>query len=58
MSFTIHEPRTLTRCALRQSEAAEELRKDRDQFVRNVKTTMRGGILKQKRYDNVLASMH
>ena len=38
------------------SEAAEEMRRDRDQFLRNVRSTMRGGSLKGKRYDNVLAS--
>ncbi|KAI0095033.1 E2 ubiquitin-conjugating enzyme [Irpex rosettiformis] len=37
-------------------EAAEEMRRDRDQFLRNVRVTMRGGSLKGKRYDNVLAS--
>ena len=37
------------------AEAAEELRKDRDQFIRNVRATMRGGMLKKQQYDNVLA---
>ncbi|KAJ8588398.1 hypothetical protein M405DRAFT_793148 [Rhizopogon salebrosus TDB-379] len=35
-------------------EAAEELRKNREQFLHNVKTSMRGGILKGVSYNKVL----
>ncbi|THH33558.1 hypothetical protein EUX98_g679 [Antrodiella citrinella] len=34
-------------------EAAEELRKNRDQFLYNVKTSMRGGHIKGEQYDRV-----
>ncbi|TFL03549.1 E2 ubiquitin-conjugating enzyme [Pterulicium gracile] len=36
-------------------EAAEDLRSRRDQFLQNVKNSMRGGSLKGRQYDNVLA---
>jgi len=36
-------------------EAAEEMRKNRDQFLRNVATSMRGGSVKGVVFDNVLA---
>ncbi|KAF9819904.1 hypothetical protein IEO21_01765 [Rhodonia placenta] len=35
-------------------EAAEELRRNRDQFIFNVKSSMRGGNLKGVQYDKVL----
>ncbi|KAG2062264.1 hypothetical protein BDR06DRAFT_978671 [Suillus hirtellus] len=35
-------------------EAAEELRKNREQFLYNVKTSMRGGIIKGVTYNKVL----
>ncbi|KAG8930371.1 NEDD8-conjugating protein ubc12 [Tulasnella sp. 419] len=35
-------------------EAAEDLRRNRDQFQQNVKTSMRGGYVKSVSYDNVL----
>lgn len=37
-------------------EAAQELLRDRDLFIRNVKNTMRGAKFKDVQYDNVLAS--
>ncbi|KAF8323743.1 hypothetical protein DL93DRAFT_2123524 [Clavulina sp. PMI_390] len=37
-------------------EAAEDLRKDRDNFIRNVKNSLRGGSIKGETYDNVLAN--
>ena len=36
-------------------EAALEMTKNRDQFLNNVKQTMRGGYFKSVQYDNVLA---
>lgn len=38
------------------TEAAEELRKNRDQFLYNVKAAMRGGSLKNVQYDRVATS--
>ena len=35
-------------------DAAEELRKNREQFVQNVKTAMRGGIIRGQQYDRVI----
>lgn len=35
------------------SEAAEELRKNRDQFLYNVKNSMRGGNIKGVQYDRI-----
>jgi ubiquitin-conjugating enzyme E2 M len=35
------------------SEAAEDLRRDREQFLRNVKTSLRGGSIKGEQYDKV-----
>ena len=35
------------------AEAAEELRKNRDQFLYNVKASMRGGAIKGVQYDRV-----
>jgi len=35
-------------------EAAEDLRRNRDTFIQNVKTSMRGGSLKGNTFDNVL----
>lgn len=35
------------------TEAAEELRKNREQFIYNVKTSMRGGHVKGEQYDKV-----
>ena len=37
------------------SEAALEMSKNRDQFLHNVKQSMRGGHIKGVHYDNVLA---
>ena len=37
------------------TEAAEELRKNRDQFLYNVKASMRGGSIKGVQYDKVSA---
>jgi ubiquitin-conjugating enzyme E2 M len=37
------------------TDAAEELRKNREQFVYNVKQSMRGGYVKGVQYANVLA---
>ena len=39
----------------RDTEAAEELRRNRDQFLHNVKQSMRGSSIKGQKYDNVLA---
>jgi len=36
------------------TEAAEDLRRNRDTFVANVKTSLRGGRVKSEEYDNVL----
>ena len=36
-------------------EAAEELRKNREQFLYNVKVSMRGGIIKGVQYNKVLS---
>ncbi|KZV76927.1 hypothetical protein PENSPDRAFT_645685 [Peniophora sp. CONT] len=36
-------------------EAAEELRRNREQFLHNVKQSMRGANIKGQKYDNVLA---
>lgn len=35
--------------------AAEDLRRDRDEFVRNVKTSMRGGSVQGESFDKVVA---
>jgi ubiquitin-conjugating enzyme E2 M len=35
-------------------DAAEDLRRNRDQFVRNVKQTMGGMSLRGQQYDNVI----
>jgi len=40
---------------IRFTEAAHEMSKNRDQFLNNVKASMRGGSLKGVQYDNVLA---
>jgi ubiquitin-conjugating enzyme E2 M len=37
-------------------EAAEELRLKREQFLQNIKVSMRGGSVKGRQYDNVLAA--
>jgi len=37
-------------------EAAEEMRKDRARFTSNVRTSMRGGSVRGKEFDNVLVS--
>lgn len=37
------------------AEAAEELKRNREQFIYNVKTTMRGGALKGVQYAKVIA---
>ena len=37
------------------TEAAEDLRRNRDQFIKNVKSSLKGGNLKGVQYDNVLA---
>ena len=36
-------------------DAAEELRKNREQFIQNVKTSMRGGNIRGQHYDKVIA---
>lgn len=43
----------MTQSAKYYSEAAEELRKNRDQFQYNVKTSMRGGAIKGVQYDRI-----
>ena len=35
------------------TEAAEELKRNRDQFTLNVKSSMKGGAVKGERYDKV-----
>jgi ubiquitin-conjugating enzyme E2 M len=35
------------------AEAAEDLRKDRDQFLNNVKSSLKGGYIKGVSYDRV-----
>lgn len=37
------------------TEAAEELRRNREQFLHNVKQSMRGANIKGQKYDNVVA---
>ena len=37
-------------------EAAEDLRRDRETFLRNVKSSLRGGHVKNESYDMVLAA--
>ena len=37
------------------SEAAQEMVKNRDVFVQNVKTAMRGGSVKGEQYNNVVS---
>jgi ubiquitin-conjugating enzyme E2 M len=39
-----------------ETEAAEDLRRDRSGFLENVKTSLRGGRVKGEIYNNVLAS--
>ena len=36
------------------AEAAEDLRKNRDQFAYNVKASMRGGVIKGQPYEKVV----
>lgn len=45
--------RTATHSVTHDTEAAEELRKNRDQFLYNVKASMRGGSIKGVQYDRV-----
>ena len=47
--------RYVSRCLRNIAEAALEMTKNRDQFLHNVKQTMRGGYFKSVQYDNVLA---
>jgi len=37
-------------------EAAEDLKRDRDNFIRNVKSSLKGGTVKGTTYDNVLVT--
>jgi len=37
-------------------EAAEDLRRDRDAFLRNVKTSLRGGSVRSETYDKVVSA--
>ena len=36
------------------TEAAEELKRNREQFIYNVKSSMRGGTIKGEKYDVVI----
>ena len=38
------------------TEAAEDLKRDRDNFIRNVKTSLKGGTVKGTSYDGVLVT--
>jgi ubiquitin-conjugating enzyme E2 M len=38
------------------AEAAEDLRRNREQFIQNVRTSLRGGHVKGVEYDSVVTS--
>ncbi len=38
------------------TEAAEDLKRDRDNFLRNVKSSLKGGIVKGETYDRALVT--